>query len=113
MTAAPRCSSPSTALAAVWRTLIHVPRWPVKVASYWTQTASSLTVTLGVIVTNDLSDADTESTSTFDLSTASNHLTTFTGQRGTWIRVRHTAASAVEGLEHRGAAVICWPLNMR
>ena len=83
------------------------------IASYWTQTASSLTVTLGVTVTNDLSDADTESTGTFDLSTASNHLTTFTGQRGTWIRVRHTAASAVEGLEHRGAAVICWPLNMR
>lgn len=83
------------------------------IASYWTKLGSSLTVTLGVTATHDLSDADTESTGTFDLTTQSNHLTTFPNLRGTWIKVRHAASSAVEGIEHRGAAVLCWPQEVR
>lgn len=83
------------------------------VASYWKKQASSLTVTVGVTVTDSLGDDDDETTSTFDLSTDSNHLVTFPNTSGQWVKVRHSAASAPAGVEHRGAAILGWIRNMR
>lgn len=82
------------------------------IASYWKKASSTLTVTVGVTVTDSLGDADTEATSTFDASTDSNHLVTFPNTKGQWVRVKHSAASAVAGLKHRGAAILGWPRNM-
>ncbi len=82
------------------------------IVSYWTQTSPSLTVTVGVTPSDALSDAETETTSTFDTNTASNHLLTTPNTIGQWYKIRHAASSAVEGLEHRGAAIIGWPRSM-
>lgn len=82
------------------------------VVSYWRRLASSLTVTVGVIVSSDLSDTDTETTGTFDISTASEHRVNFPNSRGKWARVRHAANSAIAGLEHRGAAILGWARGM-
>ena len=78
------------------------------IVSYWVALSTSLVVTIGVMVTDSLGDADTEATSTFDLQTDSEHLTTFTQTRGQWVRVRHAASSAVAGIAHRGAAILAW-----
>lgn len=87
---------------------------PDAVVSYWKQTTMSLTVTVGLTLTEDLSDADSEVTGTFDTSTASNHLTEFRDSPapGQWAKVRHAASSVVSGLEHRGAALLGWPRSM-
>lgn len=79
------------------------------VASYWRRTASALTTTIGVIVSRALGDADTESTSTFDMSTNSNHLVNFVSLRGKWVRVRLAASSAVADMEHRLTEILTWP----
>ncbi|HAM54125.1 MAG TPA: hypothetical protein DCQ64_01390 [Candidatus Rokubacteria bacterium] len=74
--------------------------------------STSLTVTVGVTVTDSLGDADSESTSTFDIATDSNHLSTFTSKIGQWVKVRHAGASAIADLEHRGAGILGWKRNM-
>lgn len=80
------------------------------VRSYWVAEANSLTVTLGVVVTDSLGDADTETTTTFNLTTDSDHLATFPNQRGKWARVRHAAASVSSAaMEHRSVVVTAWP----
>ena len=82
------------------------------IVSYWTKLNVALTVTVGVIVTDSLGDAETESTDTFDISTDSEHLETFTALRGQFIRVRFAGASAVAGIVHRGAAALGWRRGM-
>jgi hypothetical protein len=82
------------------------------IASYWKKTPASLTVTVGVTITDSLGDADTESTATFNTSTDSNHLSTFPNKTGQWVKVRHAASSQIAGLEHRGAAILAWPRAM-
>ena len=82
------------------------------VVSYWKKTTPALTVTVGLTVTDSLGDADTEATSTFDVSTDSNHLVNFVNTRGQWARVKHSATSALSGLEHRGAALLGWIRGM-
>ena len=83
------------------------------IESYWAKTTAALTVTVGITVTNDLSDSDSEVTGTFDISTASNHLTTLVDTRGTWLKIRHAASSATTDTEHRGAQVNVWEQSMR
>jgi len=78
------------------------------IVSYWKDVDTSLTVTVGLTVTNSLGDEDTESTSTFDMATDQEHLVTFTGLRGQWARLRHAATSSLNGIEHRGAAIMGW-----
>lgn len=84
------------------------------VASYWEQTTASLSVTAGVLVTTALADSasDTEQTTTFNLSTNSNHQVSFADQRGKWARVRFAASSAVAGVRCRGALLQGWPRRM-
>ena len=82
------------------------------ITSYWKKMSTSLTVTVGVTVTDSLGDADSESTSTFDIATDSNHLSTFTSKIGQWVKVRHAGASAIADLEHRGAGILGWKRNM-
>lgn len=82
------------------------------VVSYWTKAPVSLTVTLAVTTTDSAGEQDTATTDTFDVLTDSNHLKTFRGKRGKWVKIKHSAASSAEGLEHRGAAVLCWPRAM-
>lgn len=79
--------------------------------SYWRKMAATLTVTVGVTVTDSLGDDDSETTSTFDLATDSEHLVTFDGLRGQWVKVRHAASSSA-ALEHRGSAVLGWKRGM-
>ena len=67
-------------------------------------------VTLGLTVTDSLGDADSETTSTFDLITDTDHLATFPDLRGKWAKVRHAAASVSSAaMEYRGAVVTAWP----
>lgn len=82
------------------------------VVSYWTKAPGTLTVTLSVTTTDSAGDQDVASTNTFDANTDSNHLITFRGKRGKWVKIKHAAASSTEGLEHKGAAVLCWPRSM-
>ena len=82
------------------------------IVSYWVKLSVSQTVTVGVTVTDSIGDADTESTDTFDLSTDSEHLETFTNLRGAWIKVRFAGTSAVAGIVHRGAAILGWKRGM-
>lgn len=82
------------------------------VVSYWTKTAASLTVTVAVTATDSVGEQDTATTGMFDVSTDSNHLITFRGKRGKWVKVKHSAASSAEGLIHKGAALLCWPRAM-
>ena len=82
------------------------------IASYWTQTAAALTTTMGVTVSDEVSDMESESTSTFNLSTAGNHLTAFRGNWGKWLKVRHAGSSVVSGMEHRGAVALAWLKGM-
>lgn len=83
------------------------------VMSYWKRLTTSLTITVGVTVTNSLGDADTESTATFDVSTDSNHLVNVTGQVGQWAQIKHSASSVIADLEHRGAALLGWKRGLR
>lgn len=82
------------------------------IVSYWVKLSVAFTVTVGVMVTDSLGDAETESTDTFDISTDSEHLETFSNLRGQWIRVRFAGASAVAGIAHRGAAILGWKRGM-
>ena len=84
------------------------------VASYWQQTTAALTVTGGVLVTTALADSssDTEQTTTFDLSTNSNHQVTFADQRGKFARVRFAASSVVDNIRYRGGLLTGWPRKM-
>jgi len=82
------------------------------IVSYWKKLSVSHTVTVGVTVTDSLGDADSESTDTFDLSTDSQHLETFSNLRGQWIKVRFSGSSSVAGIEHRGAAALGWRRGM-
>lgn len=79
------------------------------VTSYWKKTSSSCTVTIGLTVSDSISDDESETTGTFDTQTATtNHLTTFRGKRGKWVKLRHSGTAAVAGIEFRGAAVTSW-----
>lgn len=78
------------------------------IVSFWKKLSVSYTVTVGVMVTDSLGDAETESTDTFDLSTDSQHLETFSNRTGKFIRVRFAGSSSVAGIEHRGAAAMGW-----
>ena len=82
------------------------------VVSYWTKAPVSLTVTLALTTTDSVGDQDVASTDTFDVLTDTNHLKTFRGKRGKWVKIKHSAAMSAEGLEHKGAAVLCWPRSM-
>jgi len=82
------------------------------IASYWEKTTDALTVTLGLTPTDSVSDAGTETTDTFDLSTDSNHMTTFVNKRGKWLKVKHSGTSAVDGMRHRGYQVYVFPKGM-
>lgn len=82
------------------------------IVSYWVKLAVSLTVTVGVMMTDSLGDAETESTDTFDISTDSEHLETFSNLRGMWVRVRFASGSAVAGIAHRAAAILAWKRGM-
>jgi hypothetical protein len=90
------------------------------VASYWKKLADSLTVTLGVTLSDSLSEDDTtdpEHTTTFDLATGSNHLQTFSSltaaqRRGQFVKVKHSATSTMPNVEHRGALILGWPKHM-
>ena len=82
------------------------------IVSYWIKLSTSLTVTVGVMVTDSLGDAETESTTTFDLSTDSEHSVTFSNLRGQWARVRFAGSSAVAGIAHRGAGLLGWKRGM-
>lgn len=79
------------------------------VESYWTKTASPLTVTIGATFTDSLSDAETETTGTYDLNTDSNHMTTFVNKRGKWVKVRQAGSSVVAGMEYRGMMPRAFP----
>lgn len=84
------------------------------VASYWQQASNSLTVTAGIIATSALADAssETETTTTLDPSTNSNHQLTFPDKRGKWLRLRYSATSAINDLRYRGSLVMGWPRKM-
>jgi len=82
------------------------------VASYWTQAPVSLTVTMALTTTDSTGGQDVASTDTFDILTDSNHLKTFRGKRGKWVKIKHSGSMSAEGLEHKGAAVTCWPRAM-
>jgi hypothetical protein len=82
------------------------------VVSYWTQGPESITVTLNVTTTDSVSGAEVATADTFDILTDSNHLKTFRGKRGKWVKMKHSAASATTGMEHKGAAILCWPRAM-
>lgn len=82
------------------------------VVSYWTKLTASLSVTVGITVTDSLSDADTETTGTINLSTASEHLVNVTNKRGQWVKVRHAGTASAADIEHRGAAVMGWKRGM-
>jgi hypothetical protein len=82
------------------------------VVSYWkTAEVPSLTVTVEVKTSDSLSEAETASSGTFDVTTDSNHLLNFSG-RGKWVRVKHSASSTNVAHEHRGAAIIGWNRGM-
>lgn len=82
------------------------------IVSYWKDVDTSLTVTVGLTVTDSLGDEDTENTSTFDMATDSQHLINFTSLRGQWARLKHSASSAIDNIEHRGAAIMAWKRSM-
>ena len=82
------------------------------IASYWKKATSSLTVTVGVTVTDSLGDADAESTKTFNLTTDSNHLVTFPDKVGQWVKVKHSGSGYANDVEHRGAAILGFPRGM-
>jgi hypothetical protein len=83
------------------------------VASYWKKTSSSCTVTVGLTVSDSISGDETEYTDTFDTSTAtSNHLKTFRGKEGKWVKLKHSGTAVVADLEYRGACVTSWQRSM-
>lgn len=82
------------------------------VVSYWTTAATSLPVTVKLTVTDSVGERDLAITKTMNLVTDSNHLVEFRGLRGKWAKLKHSGTFALEGLEHRGAAVLCWPRAM-
>jgi hypothetical protein len=79
------------------------------VRTYCRKTSSALTVTVGLTVTDALDDNATEQTSTFDMSTSSNHMVTFPGTVGRFAKVRLAASSQVEAIEIRGTQALAWP----
>ena len=80
--------------------------------SYWKKRSSAFTVTATVTASDSIGDAETSSTGTFDIGTDSNHLVTFRGTRGKWVKLKHNASSNVVNTEHRGAAILSWPRAM-
>jgi phospholipase/lecithinase/hemolysin len=83
------------------------------VESLWKKT-SSLTVTVGVTVSDSLSDdatTDPETTGTFDLATGGSHFVGFGANSllGQFVQVRQSAASQVESMEHRMSGLFSWP----
>ena len=84
------------------------------IATYWQQASTSISVTASIIATTALADAasETETSTTFDPATNSNHLINFANQRGKWLRVRYSAASAINDLRYRGSLVMGYPRRM-
>lgn len=80
------------------------------VRSYWRKTTTSLTVTVGVTITDALGDGDTEATDTFDMAENSDHLVTFADAvgAGKYAQVRHAAASQVEAMEFRATEALAF-----
>tara|TARA_R110000744_G_scaffold30262_6_gene71669 strand:- start:637 stop:2130 length:1494 start_codon:yes stop_codon:yes gene_type:complete len=104
-------------------------------AVYWEKTTTALPITLGVTMTDSLSDAETENivsgltidgldelsstidgldavwatiddmVQSFDLSVDSNHLVTFPNLRGKWAKIRLSGHSVVAGMFYRGMMV--------
>lgn len=79
------------------------------VDTLWLLTGSPLTVTVGLTVTDKLTDSETPTTATFNVGTDSQHLLTFPNLRGKLVKVKHSAASVVSGLEYRGGIMTSWP----
>lgn len=80
--------------------------------SYWKKRTSSFTVTATLTASDSIGDAETSTSGTFDLETDSNHLVTFRGIRGKWVKVKHAGTANVGNIEHRGSAVLSWPRSM-
>lgn len=79
------------------------------IRSYWRRTTSALTVTVGTTTSTSLGENETEATATFDTSTGSDHLINITNTFARWVRVKHSAASAIDDLRHRTAEILAWP----
>lgn len=82
------------------------------VVSYWTHAPGSLPVTIQLTATDSIGEQDTAFQRTINLFNDTNHQVIFRGVRGKWIKVKHSGSMSAEGLEHRGAAVLCWPRAM-
>jgi hypothetical protein len=83
------------------------------VVSYWTaRSGSSFPVTVHLTVSDTVGERDLSFSKVVNLFTDSNHLVEFRGLRGKWVKIKHSGAINLEGLEHRGAAVLCWPRAM-
>lgn len=80
--------------------------------SYWKKTSSSLSVGVGLYVTDSISDNDTFTYGFVNPSSDSNHLTLFRGKRGKWARLIHSASSVIPNLEFRGASLSSWLRSM-
>jgi len=78
------------------------------VTTYWRNTTTSITVTVGVTVTDKLGETDTETTREFVTSADEQHTLTFPNKEGKLIKVRQAGVGYQSTLEYRGALVTGW-----
>lgn len=82
------------------------------VLSYWTKAPGSLPITVELTVTDTVGEQDLAVQRSINLTTDSNHQVLFRGLRGKWVKTKHSGLQSLEGLEHIGSAVMCWPRSM-
>lgn len=82
------------------------------VQSLWRKTAASLTVTVGVKITDSLGEAEVATEDTYDLTTDSAHTVNTPGLRGQFVRVRQSGTASAADVGHRHALVLGWPRGL-